>query len=270
MLCRNNKEYQQAYLFCEKALEIPYPKDLLFIEKAVYEYALLFEKSIVAYWVGKYQESYECCKKLIETPNVNESIKIVSRRNIQFSEQKLGKIITPIFTREDALENLRDIYTVCNKLNVPIFPFAGTLLGIIREGDFIAHDTDMDFAIKLEDYSSLLITELVGNRFQFEGSFGKLEKGYELRFIKRNIQIDIFFFYDNPNYNCTYYYDNYGKLYEVRYKKFELKEFMFKNIKIQIPNNPEEFLRQQYGDDWRTPKKTFNYLTDTKNITKES
>jgi phosphorylcholine metabolism protein LicD len=270
LLCRCREEYQQGYLFAKKGLEIPYPKDLLFIEKSIYTWSLLFEKSICSYHLGKYREAYDECKKLMKIPEASESTKIANRRNIQFSEQKLfGKIITSTFNKEDAFENLKDIYNVCDKLSISVFPFAGTLLGIIREGDFIPHDLDMDFAIKLENYSPKLIEQLITNGFKFELSLGKLEKGYELRFRKRNIQVDFFLFYDKTNYICTYCYDNKGSIYEVKYHNFELIDYDFKGITIKIPNNTEEFLRQQYGDDWKIPKKNWNYLTDPKNIIKE-
>lgn len=269
-LCRCREEYQQGYLFAKKGLEIPYPKDLLFIEKSIYIWNLLFEKSICSYHLGKYQEAYDECKKLMNIPEVSESIKIQNRINIQFSEQKLfGKTITSTFNREDALENLKDIYNICNQLKISVFPFAGTLLGIIREDDFIAHDEDMDFAIKLNDYSPNLIEELLKNDFKFELSLGKLEKCYELRFRKRNIQVDFFLMYDKKDYECAYSYDNKGNIYEGRYNKFNLINYNFKGITIKIPNNPENFLEQQYGVDWKIPKKNWNYLTDPKNLIKE-
>ena len=266
-LCRCRGEYQQGYMFAKRGLEIPYPKDKLFINKDIYDYDLLFEKSICSYYVGEYQESYNECKKLLTQPNIPEHLRFQSRINIQFSEQKIfGKIMTNIINQEDALENLKDIYSVCNELNIPVFPFAGTLLGIIRENKFIIHDEDIDMALKVNDYSPQLIEKLIDNGFEFENSYGKIELGYEFRFRKRNIQIDFFIFYDKENYTCTYCYDTYGKLYELKYEKFELKEFNFKNIKIKVPNNPEEFLRQQYGVDWRIPKKEWDYLTDPENI----
>ena len=72
VLCRNNKEYQQAYMFCKRAIEIKYPNDSLFIERPIYEYLIMFELSINAYWVGKYQESYEFCKKIEELSKSND------------------------------------------------------------------------------------------------------------------------------------------------------------------------------------------------------
>jgi len=268
-ICRNQKEYQQAYLYAKKGLEIKYPKDLLFIEKSVYDYLLLFEKSISAYYIGRFEESYNSCKKLTEI-KTSEEVRIQNIKNLQFSKTKLlGKVVTPDFNRENALENLRDIYSICEKLKINIFPFAGTLLGIIREGNFIAHDSDLDFGIKLENFSPKLIEELITCGFKFERSFGKLAKGYEVRFTKRNIQIDFFGFYHKKDYDCTYCYDNSGSIYEIKFNKFYLVDYNFKEIKIKVPNDVNNFLAQQYGEDWKVPKKNWDYLKDPKNITKE-
>lgn len=270
VLCRNNKEYNLAYLFCKRAEEICYPTDHLFIEKPVYEYMILFEKSISAYYIGKVQEAYNVCKILLNDDRVSEEIQRQTRYNIQFSEIKLfGKVITTSFDRKRAFENLKDIYKICNKLDIPIFPFAGTLLGIVRENDFIGHDEDMDFGIRFKDYKPNLVNALISNGFKFELSIGKLEKGLELRFSKRHIQVDIFIFYDKLDYQCTYCYDNNGNLYELKFNAFQLEERIFKTTRILVPTNVEDFIRQQYGNDWKTPKKVWNYLTDNQNQTKE-
>jgi len=54
-LCRERKEYHQAYMFAKKGLEIPYPTDILFIHKNIYTYLLNFEKNIASYWLTNYE-----------------------------------------------------------------------------------------------------------------------------------------------------------------------------------------------------------------------
>jgi glycosyltransferase involved in cell wall biosynthesis len=269
MMCRNQKEYNQAYMYCKKALEVPYPEDRLFVEKNIYMHLLLFEKSISAYWIGKYQESYDDCKKLLNcvNDNVPEYIKTQTRANIQFSEIKLfGHIITSTFNRENALENLKDVYRICNELKIPVFPFAGTLLGIIREDAFIAHDDDMDFGIYPNTYKPELIQALISEGFKLSLTIGKEDNGYELRFFKRNIQIDLFLFYNKDNYMTTYVYDNSGNSYEMKFNPFNLTKYFFKNFKIAVPDFPKDFLCEHYGPNWKTPNKSWNYLKDPANI----
>lgn len=89
VLCRNHKEYNQAYKFAKMGLEISYPTDLLFIERNIYKYLLAFELSISAYYVGQYSESIENCNKIIKMDEVPEELKNQAKINIKFSEEKL-------------------------------------------------------------------------------------------------------------------------------------------------------------------------------------
>lgn len=59
--------HELAQLFATKALEIAKPPDdILFIHHSAYEWGVLFEWSIAAYWVGQVQESLEASDSLLE------------------------------------------------------------------------------------------------------------------------------------------------------------------------------------------------------------
>jgi len=88
-LCRKKGEYQQAYLFANKGMEIPYPNDIIFVDRPTYEYVLPFEASIAAYWINLYNESIELCKKIEKTPDVPNDVRIQNKKNMQFSIDKL-------------------------------------------------------------------------------------------------------------------------------------------------------------------------------------
>ncbi len=65
-MCNNRKEYIKAYSYLDYASQIPYPeKDVLFVFKNVYNYEIMFELSISAYWIGRFVQSLELCDKLI-------------------------------------------------------------------------------------------------------------------------------------------------------------------------------------------------------------
>lgn len=91
VLYRQLGKYNLGYLFAKKGTQTPLPTDILFVENNIYEYLMLFELSIHEYWVGKYEDAISSCKKLMEIPNVPESILNQNRINIQFSINKLKK-----------------------------------------------------------------------------------------------------------------------------------------------------------------------------------
>lgn len=69
-LCRLREKYQQAYILANYALDQSRPKDGLFLELWIYDYGLLDEFSIVAYWAGHYRESFNACLKLLKEGKV--------------------------------------------------------------------------------------------------------------------------------------------------------------------------------------------------------
>ena len=63
--------------------------DELFVEKSVYDYALIFEMSISAYYVGNYKLSHGLTKKIMDEKKHPESLSELLKSNIQFSIDKL-------------------------------------------------------------------------------------------------------------------------------------------------------------------------------------
>jgi glycosyltransferase involved in cell wall biosynthesis len=57
--------YRAAYAFARAGLGMPVPEDLLFVHPWVYEWGLLFEYSITAYWIGDARASLEACDELL-------------------------------------------------------------------------------------------------------------------------------------------------------------------------------------------------------------
>jgi hypothetical protein len=70
--------------------QIPYPTDLLFVEKDIYGWRILDELAIAAYWTGHYQESKALCEKLLVMAlSIDDAERI--QKNLQFAIQKLSE-----------------------------------------------------------------------------------------------------------------------------------------------------------------------------------
>ena len=63
--CREKRRYEEGYRHAKAGLQIRVPKDGLFVEPWIYEWGLLDELSLHAYWVGRYRESLEACQVLL-------------------------------------------------------------------------------------------------------------------------------------------------------------------------------------------------------------
>ena len=62
---RNRKQFVQAYEYAKKAAAIPLPGDTLFVEKDIYDWRILDEIAVAAYWTGRYHEARKACETLL-------------------------------------------------------------------------------------------------------------------------------------------------------------------------------------------------------------
>jgi tetratricopeptide (TPR) repeat protein len=64
-LCRENKRFADGYEYARRGLAIPLPSSGLFVEPWRYEYGLLDELAVNAFWIGKYQETLDASQRLL-------------------------------------------------------------------------------------------------------------------------------------------------------------------------------------------------------------
>jgi len=167
-------------------------------------------------------------------------------------------------------KDLEIIIKSVKELNLTLFLHAGTLLGAIREKDFIAHDHDFDFGVFKSEFDDEMRQKLI-NKLTNEQ---KLEfKGYEAKcfdnFIERTefgIRPHVVKFWSaNAHWNTDfwifekrendYYHKGWGGyFYFLKETLDTLDEIEFLGLKVLVPHNPELFLEHLYGKDWRIPK----------------
>ena len=64
-LCRERKRYEDGFRHAAAGIAIAMPKSGLFVEPWIYDWGLLDEYAIHAYWTGHYRESLEACLELL-------------------------------------------------------------------------------------------------------------------------------------------------------------------------------------------------------------
>lgn len=157
-----------------------------------------------------------------------------------------------VIDREVATDNLRDLVPVLEKTGIHFGPIFGSLLGMVREHDFIAWDEDIDLYI-LKEEEELFKDALWSLR----------EKGFELvrydkrglySVMRRNEYID--FYVLRPVSRELRHTGGADFIFE-RYLQ-DTVPYDFKGIPMRIPREYDEYLTFTYGD-WRTPVKSFDY-----------
>ena len=148
----------------------------------------------------------------------------------------------------------------------------GTLLGLIREGGFIAHDHDIDFGVR-GGLKWQVIACFYRQGFHEVHEFGTPENGYELSFEKNGVKVDLFWHYNKGMRSVhSAWWKKPGEEtlrqlnYDYPYKIFtNLKKKKFREMIVPIPNDPELFLTIKYGD-WKQVKEEWDWAHGPLNV----
>jgi hypothetical protein len=87
---RTRAQWGRAYVYARTGVEIQIPDDQLFVSQPVYDWMLLDELSIAAYWIGSFLESDRLCNKLLDSNKLPSDQLERVRANKRFAEEKLA------------------------------------------------------------------------------------------------------------------------------------------------------------------------------------
>lgn len=155
--------------------------------------------------------------------------------------------------RDIAFENLKVVIRVLRESGIRVSPAYGTLLGIIRENNFIEWDEDIDLFILSEDKDKLL------NAFWTMRDEGLVlvreARCGHLFSVMRNGEYIDFYIMDKISPEVR---TGYGDLFMLEKHLTNLIDYDFRGLTISVPRQYEECLEFLYGD-WRTPVKYANF-----------
>jgi len=67
---RDRENHHAAHMVSEWGIHTPIPADTLFLHRWIYQWGLLFEYSIAAYWVGRPRAALQACDQLLAMPDL--------------------------------------------------------------------------------------------------------------------------------------------------------------------------------------------------------
>lgn len=145
-----------------------------------------------------------------------------------------------------SLENLMLFKSIADKNGIKFGLIAGTLLGAVREKDFISHDEDTDLFLyeKDKEYFLSKLPFFLNEGFEIV----RYDRRGLISIMKNGEYIDLYFFTELENNvsNCC------GWLIPTTFLK-NTGIIKFKNIEFYAPKNYIDYLVYEYGNSWSTP-----------------
>lgn len=154
--------------------------------------------------------------------------------------------------KEIALENLSVLKDVLERRNIGYQLTFGTLLGAIRDNDFITHDEDIDLLLMEED--KLAVFDALAELKDLCFDVARYDRRGLLSIYRKGEYID-FYFYTNRGDGSLYCSGSILPSEVVEKTMY----YNFKGLNVKIPVEYKKFLLCVYGENWRTPAVWTNY-----------
>ena len=158
---------------------------------------------------------------------------------------------------------LKDASRILDTLGLDWWCEAGTCLGIVRDKDFIAHDSDIDIGLIEWERWQELEKALIADDFHQLHTFGTPENGLEMSFSKHGVKIDFFFFYPKGERLWHSAWKDGEQLFLEFKAKYILptKRTEFLGFEVNLPNDTDSYLQSRYGD-WHIINKDWDWSKD--------
>lgn len=210
-------------------------------------------------------------KQLIEELKISpDKIIIPKDKNLLIISNLLPPFYSDI-TREFGRNFISMIGEKAVKNDLPLFINEGTLLGIIRDGDIIKWDCDIDFAAlskyaeDIEKFILNILPSLIKNiKFSVEKCVNNLNQtmSYIITFTSNNPDIIPFIttieFLDIVDERAILL-NTLGLWYCPKHHIEILYKYTWNDSTLFVPSDYEKLLEFIYGKDWKIPNKDFSF-----------
>lgn len=191
---------------------------------------------------------------------------LIGKRKVKYIMAKQKKVLT-----EAGMQQINVVENIMKGTNAIFYAYAGTLLGIVRDGALIKWDMDIDYGVVINEsfgWEDLQRTmESAGHKKVREFAFAErvTEQTYQIG----KIRVDFFGQFHLDDSMAMYSYDRLDNVQypdmdtmsvfeEIRPKVERTKIIEINGVAVTIPENAEEFLAAIYNEDWRIPNPAWN------------
>lgn len=165
------------------------------------------------------------------------------KRKETLKKEKQGEAL-----QQNGKEILEILNTVSKNTSVKYWLEFGTLLGKVRENNFIGHDINFDIGVMKEELSPKFLIDIENLGFKRVSSLSIKNEGLkDIKYIYKGIEIEIFIFEREKNKVICYTETTDNKIVLYRLSNSTLEEVKFMGIETFIPRNTIRRLLEIYG-----------------------
>lgn len=159
------------------------------------------------------------------------------------------------FNTEAARRLLFDFHEVCAIEQATFFLAFGTLLGAYRDHDIIPYDTDIDVFMAGKSNHDKLIKLIESGAFSKKNIFvSRPPRNWS--FIRDGMYLDVYpLLFDSKLNLWSGQISTGAPINHVGADQFPLKKIHLLGRYFHIPNDSDKFLKERYGENWKTPIK---------------
>lgn len=170
---------------------------------------------------------------------------------------------------EPARQVLREVRDRLTAAHLPFFLCAGTLLGIVRDGDLLPNDKDMDLGLPWHVNRARVLAALAS-----DGAFVHVPAAADestdnerlnLTLVHREtkIAVDLFFFRPDGDHVEAGFHQRPAPILS-RMRRFDIGMLEWRGASWPVPAPAAQYLADLYGDEWRVPDPDFDTVLSSR------
>lgn len=173
------------------------------------------------------------------------------------------KPIPPMIV-SNACETLDVLRSSLDTAGIPWCLYAGSLLGIIRDGNLLPYDKDMDIALPAFVDHQQIIHALTGKgdfrRIPKAGIPGESKDVYSMSFmhVAHSTTVDLFFLHPDDKDHYVAGIDKAGQAILAKFRRFDFALHPWRGTLWPVPASPEKYLEDTYGPTWSQADRGFD------------
>jgi hypothetical protein len=167
------------------------------------------------------------------------------------------------FDEKVGAEVLLEVSDVLDHIGIPFFLMQGTALGAYRDNGFTPTERDIDLGVLMEHLPVRMFYRLmllfIESGYDVEAFVAPFDRPRTLVLFKNEIKVDIVTWakWKGQRFQSAPVREYVKPPYCIVHEAKMLEKYRPVNVfgkTFNAPYNIEEYLRKEYGDDWKTPQ----------------